>query len=158
MSSFFRCLMTMEGDKNVEQVCESISTVQPGDKLCSGFSLQQSNSCYESTSSYSDEHCNTNVDVDGKASIINKVTINWRINCSLFFCILTSQTYFYHNEMSHLYKTANTTLVLHTLLLQVILIRLKLYILSHWFMSHLSLDWCLVSRIKKGKCLCQDDE
>ena len=68
--------MSMEGDKNVEQVCESISMVQPGDKLCSGFSIQQSNSCYEGTSSYSGEHCNTNVDMDDNASIINKVIIN----------------------------------------------------------------------------------
>jgi hypothetical protein len=66
----------MEGDKIVEQDCESISMDQPGDKLCSGFSIQQSNSCYEGTSSYSGEHCNTNVDVDGNAAIINKVLIN----------------------------------------------------------------------------------
>ena len=78
----------MEGDKNVEQVCESFSMVQPGDKLCSGFSLQQSNSCYEGTSSYSDEsheHCNSNVDVEDNASIISKVVINGKQKCSLLF-------------------------------------------------------------------------
>jgi hypothetical protein len=73
--------MSMEGDKNVEQVYDSMD--QPGNKLFSGFSLQQSNSCYEDTSSYSDEHCNTNADVDDNASIINKVIINGRLKCSL---------------------------------------------------------------------------
>ena len=75
--------MSMEGDKNVEQVCESISMIQPGNKLCSGFSLQQSNSCYEDTSSYSDVHCYTNVDVDDNASKINKVMNSWNQKCSL---------------------------------------------------------------------------
>ena len=75
--------MELKGDKNVEQMYESISVVQPADKLCSGFSSQQSNSCYEGTLSYSDELCNTNVDVDDNASIINKVIINGRLKCSL---------------------------------------------------------------------------
>ena len=73
----------MECDKNVEQVYESISTIQPGDKNCSGFSLQQSNSCYEGTLSYSGKHWNT--DVYDNASIINKVIINGRNECSLLF-------------------------------------------------------------------------
>ena len=62
----------MKGDKNVEQVCESISMVKPENNLFSGFSLQQSNSCYKDTSSYSDEHCNTNVDVDDNAFCIGQ--------------------------------------------------------------------------------------